>query len=149
MWIIPTEEKSLLGVLNSQMGWWLITKYCTQIRGGYQLIWKYFGQIPIPQLNGELDDLVDKMIELKNDLQLHSESFLDLLLSKYPMEKPTGKLQNWHELTAEQFLKELNKNLNKGNRRRRKADETELEKPTLKEEQEWLEYFNEQKAEAN
>src|SRR5699024_1884720 len=70
MWIIPTKNKTLLGILNSRMGWWLITKYCTQIRGGYQLIWKYFGQIPIPDLNGELDDLVEEMIELNNKLQL-------------------------------------------------------------------------------
>ena len=32
MWIIPTEEKGLVGLLNSKMGWWLISKFCTQIQ---------------------------------------------------------------------------------------------------------------------
>ena len=51
MWFIPTDNKALLAILNSKMGWWLITKYCSQIQNGYQLIWKYFGQIPIPTLD--------------------------------------------------------------------------------------------------
>ena len=50
MWIIPTNDKTLLGILNSTMGWWLISKYCTAIQNGYQLIWKYFGEIPIPKV---------------------------------------------------------------------------------------------------
>ena len=52
MWFISTESKALLAILNSKMGWWLITKYCSQIQNGYQLIWKYFGQIPIPPIDG-------------------------------------------------------------------------------------------------
>ena len=50
---LPTHGSSLrkrMAILNSKMGWWLITKYCSQIQNGYQLIWKYFGQIPIPPL---------------------------------------------------------------------------------------------------
>jgi type II restriction/modification system DNA methylase subunit YeeA len=47
MWIIPKNDKYLYAILNSRLGWWLISKYCTAIQNGYQLIWKYFGQIPI------------------------------------------------------------------------------------------------------
>ncbi|NTW33580.1 MAG: hypothetical protein HGB12_13320 [Bacteroidetes bacterium] len=47
MWIIPKNDKFLYGILNSRIGWWLISKYCTAIQNGYQLIWKYFCQIPI------------------------------------------------------------------------------------------------------
>lgn len=53
MWFIPSDDKVLLGILNSRMGWWLISKYCSAIQNGYQLIWKYFSQIPIA--NGEQD----------------------------------------------------------------------------------------------
>lgn len=42
------------------MGWWLISKYCTRIQNGYQLIWKYFGQIPIPK---KMDSAIAKNIE--------------------------------------------------------------------------------------
>lgn len=133
MWIIPTEEKSLLGVLNSKMGWWLITKYCTQIRGGCQLIWKYFGQIPIPELNGELDNQVEKMINLNNELQKHTFALTNLLQSKFDIPKLSRKLQSWHELTFKQFLKELKK---------------KKVKLTLEEEAEWMEYFQKQKVQA-
>jgi sporulation protein YlmC with PRC-barrel domain len=51
MWIIPTDDKVLLAILNSKMGWWLISKYCTAIQNGYQLIWKYFSQVPIAKAN--------------------------------------------------------------------------------------------------
>ena len=66
MWIIPTQEKALVGVLNSRMGWWLISKYCTQIQNGYQLIWEYFRKIPIPKtLPRALETLVDRIISAK------------------------------------------------------------------------------------
>jgi adenine-specific DNA-methyltransferase len=48
-WIIPKDDKLLLAILNSKMGWFLISKYCTAIQNGYQLIWAYFKNIPIPQ----------------------------------------------------------------------------------------------------
>ncbi|MEX0720296.1 MAG: Eco57I restriction-modification methylase domain-containing protein [Balneolaceae bacterium] len=134
MWIIPTEDKGLLGVLNSKMGWWLITKYCTQIQGGCQLIWKYFGQIPVPELNGELDDRVDLVICKNNDLENITGSFNDLILSKFDIEKLSRKLENWHELSFKQFLNELKK---------------KKVKLSLDKEAEWMEYFNKQKAKAD
>ncbi len=74
MWIIPTEEKFLVAILNSKLGWWLITKYCTQIQNGYQLIWKYFGKIPIAEPNGRLlEKITIKVCEIfelkKNDIE--------------------------------------------------------------------------------
>jgi hypothetical protein len=68
IWFIPTENKTLLAILNSKMGWWLISKFCTQIQNGYQLIWEYFGQIPIPKTidnSGIAVDLVDEIIAIK------------------------------------------------------------------------------------
>ncbi len=51
VWMIPTDDKYLLSILNSKLGWLLITKYCTQIRNGYQLIWDYLRKIPIRRIN--------------------------------------------------------------------------------------------------
>ena len=66
---MPTDNKALLGILNSKMGWWLISKFCTQIQNGYQLIWKYFGQIPIPSITPSQQQpiiaLVDKILAAK------------------------------------------------------------------------------------
>ena len=72
MWIVPTENKALLGLLNSKMGWWLISKYCTQIQNGYQLIWKYFGEVPIAlpenDKSKKIAEIVDSILaEKKKD----------------------------------------------------------------------------------
>jgi type II restriction/modification system DNA methylase subunit YeeA len=69
MWIISKADKVLLAILNSKMCWWLISKYCSAIQNGFQLIWKYFGQIPIPVINSEQSQpiilLVDKILTAK------------------------------------------------------------------------------------
>ena len=65
MWIIPTSDKVLVAILNSKMGWWLISKYCTAIQNGYQLIWKYFGQIPIPKYK---DSHAQQIIKIVNEI---------------------------------------------------------------------------------
>jgi type I restriction-modification system DNA methylase subunit len=135
MWIIPSGNKALLGVFNSKMGWWLITKYCTQIQNGCQLIWKYFGQIPIPEItnSAELTALVNKMIAITAEQQKLANTLASLLQSKFEFEKLTTKLQNWHKLEFKDFLKELKK---------------AKVKLSLSEEAEWLQYFNEQKQKA-
>ena len=69
MWFISSDDKVLLGILNSKMGWWLIGKYCTAIQNGYQLIWKYFSQIPIAigndKVSKKISELVNKILFIK------------------------------------------------------------------------------------
>ena len=67
MWILPTENKALLGLLNSKIGWWLISCYCSEIQSGHQLIWDYFKRIPIALHDEDKDiaDLVDKILAAK------------------------------------------------------------------------------------
>jgi hypothetical protein len=62
MWIISKADKVLLAILNSKMGWWLISKYCTAIQNGFQLIWKYFGQIPIPKFNQQQGKVITSIV---------------------------------------------------------------------------------------
>ena len=63
MWFISKDDKFLLAILNSNMGWWLISKYCTAIQNGYQLIWKYFGQIPIPKASQKQSKLITSIVD--------------------------------------------------------------------------------------
>ncbi len=86
IWILPTNNKALLGIFNSKLGWWLISKYCTQIQNGYQLIWKYFSQVPIA-LNHEnkntcIEDLVETILTQKESKAdtLKLEQQIDLLV---------------------------------------------------------------------
>jgi len=80
MWFIPSDDKVLLGILNSKMGWWLISKYCTAIQNGFQLIWKYFSQIPIAIGNDtvrmKIADLVNEILSIKK----HSPSAVTSVL---------------------------------------------------------------------
>ena len=66
---IPGADKKLLAILNSKLGWFLTANICTEIRGGYQLIWKYFGNVPIVKHpSPELEQLADKMLQLNEKL---------------------------------------------------------------------------------
>jgi len=95
MWFIPSNNKGLLAVLNSKMGWWLITKYCTQIQNGCQLIWKYFGQIPIPNTTEDLSLKADLMLSQNKVLHEASQnsnapSSANLTWKTYPANSKTG-----------------------------------------------------------
>jgi len=138
MWIIPTDNKALLGILNSKMGWWLTTKYCTQIQNGCQLIWKYFGQIPIPPTTIELTILVERMLNSQKDFQTQTQKLSTYICSQYHLEKLSGKLTNWYELDFSDFIKELNKAI-------KAVKGTPLSK---KDEFEWMELFEENKQKA-
>jgi adenine-specific DNA-methyltransferase len=81
MWFIPSDDKVLLGILNSKMGWWLISKYCSAIQNGYQLIWKYFSQIPIATGNDKskmkIVELVDQILTAKKQSPTADTSALE------------------------------------------------------------------------
>ncbi|OAV70414.1 Type IIS restriction enzyme Eco57I [Bacteroidales bacterium Barb4] len=137
MWIIPTENKALLAILNSKMGWWLITKYCTQIQNGYQLIWNYFGKIPVPDATREhalLSELADRMLSLNAELQAKRQRFLKSLSNNFNGIKITGALEQFDKLDFKQFLAEL------------KKQKISL---SLKQQEEWEEYFNDYKSGCN
>ena len=134
MWFIPTNSKALLAILNSKMGWWLITKFCTQIQNGYQLIWKYFSQIPIPDC-GEISvlaPLADTMLVLNKDLQQKRSRFLRRLQENMPGIKINSALETFDNLDFAGFVAELKK---------------QKIKLTLVQQDEWEEYFNQYKTE--
>ena len=55
----------------------MISKYCTQIQNGYQLIFKYLEKVPIKEISNasekriavEIIKLVDFLLQLNHDLQ--------------------------------------------------------------------------------
>jgi len=133
---LPTSSKTLLCILNSTLVWEFLLSICVVRSGGYvEVKPQYFEQIPIPEFKNEdeFEKKADRMIELTSELQSVQENLHKLLLSKFDIDKLSRKLQNWHELTFRQFLKEL------------KKKKVEL---TLDKEAEWMEYFTQQKAKA-
>lgn len=134
VWFIPTNNKALLAILNSRMGWWLITKYCSQIQGGYQLIWKYFGNIPIPAIEGELAAqlavLADDMLALNKELQETRSRFIRRLQDNIPEVKINGALEAFDSLDFNGFASELKK---------------QKIRLSLFQQDEWEKYFNKNK----
>ena len=78
VWIVPKADNYLLGILNSKLGWFLISNYCTQIQNGFQLIFKYLGKIPINAIN--FSDPTKK--QMHNKMIQMVESIIDLNLKK-------------------------------------------------------------------
>lgn len=79
------------------------------------------------------NQIIDKMIELKEQENLLINGFVELLQSKLLINKPSKKLQNWNLLGFGILLKEL------------KKLKVRL---SLEEEAEWMQYFKTQKLKA-
>ena len=63
MYIVPTEEIWLLGLLNSKAVFWFYTKTSTQIRGGFvRFIAQYVSQIPIPSIKSTQKASISKLV---------------------------------------------------------------------------------------
>lgn len=134
--ILPSANLTLLCIVNSKLIWEFLKSICVVRSGGYiEVKPQYFEQIPIPELKNEdkFERLAESIIEATASKQKLESNFLNLLLSKFPIEKPSGKLQNWPDLDFKGFLREL------------KKAKVHL---SLSKEAEWMTYFNEQKAKA-
>ncbi len=51
IYFYPKPDLYLLAYLNSNVGWWCITKVCPPIQNGYQLIYDNFKKIPVPVIS--------------------------------------------------------------------------------------------------
>ncbi len=133
---IPSNSKSLLGILNSNLIKSFLESICVKARGGYlRLKSQYINQIPIPINfeNFELNQLVNQILQLNNGYEEFKDSILQFILSKFEIEKTSSNFENWPSLDFKGFLGELKK---------------AKVKLSLAEEAEWMAYFNEQKAKA-
>ncbi len=125
-----------LGILNSNLiNYLFATKFLNLAVKG-----DYLKKIRFPTSNNtaELDSISKKMIYLNKEISQAINKFSSYFKSNFQLEKLSNKLQNWHELEFAEFIKELNKAIKKASG----------EKLTKKDEMEWMELFEEKKAEA-
>jgi type I restriction-modification system DNA methylase subunit len=143
--IIPKDDKYLLGILNSKVFAFLFNMILPKLRGGYfEPGYTYLRNFPIVSsdvddvLNKEITERVTLQLDQNNQLQIIYSKFTNYLQSQFTIEKLPRKLQNWHELEFGEFIKELNKAIKKvGGEKLTKIDEME-----------WMEVFETKKAEA-
>ena len=97
-------------------------------------------RLPIPiKINQKpFSEKADLMLSLNKDFQQITNKFTTYFSSQYNLEKLSGKLEKWYELSFVDFIKELNKAI-KG------VKGTPL---TKKDEFEWMDLFEENKKKA-
>ena len=129
----------LTAVFNSKLCKLWIWYNCPELLGGTREIRKaYFENFPIPDLknsefsiiNSELANLADKMLTLNETRQKSSNRFINRIKENLQISKTTAALENFYELEFKDFVKELTK---------------QKVKLSLKQQDEWEEYFTEYK----
>lgn len=141
LFVIPKEDKYLLALLNSKVGWFYFSRNCPVIgdisnRGRLRLKTVYVSSFPVKDIQDRQPFIAkaDIMLSKNKELNQLSEQFVQFLQTKFPFININNKLQSWPALSADEFLKEL--------------DKQKIKLP-LAQQQEWLQYFNEQKIKAN
>jgi len=121
----------LTALFNSSLAKLWIWHNCPELQGGTREIRKvYFEHFPVPNATDEqtatLAQYAKERTQLTADLQTLCSKFTHNIQREYNIEKLTSKLENWFQLSFNEFLKELEKS---------------KVKLTLSQKAEWENYF--------
>ncbi len=140
--IIGSQDKYLLAVLNSKLCDFVLHNIASTKSGGYfEYKPMYISLLPIKNvcsdnellIKDKLKSKVDLILISNKDLQNQNKKFLRALNRRLSINNLSKNLQNWHNLTFAEFIKELKK---------------KKIKLSLSEEAEWEDYFEQEKAKA-
>jgi hypothetical protein len=105
---LPTEDKCLLGVLNSTAVWFFLKNICVARSGGYiEVKPQYFEQIPIPESTGNSKKILEKHVD-KIVAEKKSDSFADTTALEAEIDARVAHLYNLAEEEYALVLKETN-----------------------------------------
>jgi hypothetical protein len=119
--------------------WFFLKNTGTELRGGYfRFKTNYLKPFPLPEIPSNPKpyiEIVNLILSLNKELQELSSKFQRSLQRQFQeeLEKLPGKLQDWHELSYADFVKELKK---------------KKIKLSLSQEAEWEDYFLEEQEKA-
>ena len=135
--IIPTNDRFLLAILNSSIAVYVMNLIAITRRGGYQEYKvQYLNQIPIKVVEDSAKQpfiaLADSMLNLNSQLQEKRSKFLRRLTENFENLKITTALQQFDQLDFRGLMSELKK---------------QKIKLTLLQQDEWEDYFTERIAE--
>jgi hypothetical protein len=148
---LPSDNRTLLCVLNSKVVWEFLKSICVVRSGGYiEVKPQYFEQIPIPEFKNEefFNEATDKIISYVSDLQKLESRFQEYFKGSLHLQRLQRKLESWHELSFADFLKELTKAIKATNKDRIKEGHSPIPELTKKDEFEWMELFEPKRKEA-
>ena len=141
--IIPSNDKFLLALLNSKICEFVMSKIAITRRGGYQEYKvQYLEKVPLKNVSDIVRDDFSKMTDDRTKLtESHynlKHTYQKYIETQYHLGKLSRNLQNWHDLEFEEFIKELNKSIKK----------VGGEKLSKMNEMDWMEVFETKKKEA-
>lgn len=124
----------LLGVLNSKVVEYFLHAISTKKQGGYySYLNSFLSKIPIPdKINNNLAIKVKEIIRMKNETIKIKSRFLERTKHNLKLEKNTKNLEIFFKMEFDKFLGEISK---------------QGIKLSLKQQDEWEDYFNEYKQE--
>ena len=136
----------LLALLNSKLFFYIFSKYYSGGglgSTGIRFKKEFLSSLPLKQIASEFQqpfiEKADLMLSLNKQLQEVSSKFSKYFSGQFKIEKRSGKLEKWYGLSFNEFIKEINK-----------AIKTQKGTPlTKKEEFDWIDLFEENKAKAN
>ena len=133
------DDKFYLSILNSKVMWFFLKSTGSEYKGGY-FVFKtnYLKPFPLPEIPSNPKpyiEIVNLILSLNKELQELSSKFQRSLQRQFQeeLEKLPGKLEDWHELSYAEFVKELKK---------------KKIKLSLSQEAEWEDYFLEEQEKA-
>lgn len=133
--------KNVILLLNSKLiNWFFLYKFSDKhLAGGYISINNLMlKKIPLKKIDKE-NDYAILANELRLNFQTITQKFSKYFSGQFKLDKLSGKLEKWYELSFEEFIKEINKAI--------KAQKgTPL---TKKDEFDWIDLFEENKQKAN
>ncbi|MBU0580864.1 MAG: N-6 DNA methylase [Candidatus Margulisbacteria bacterium] len=108
--ILPTDNKWLLGILNSNVVWFFLQGICARRSGGFiEVKPQYFQQIPIPGLDdnkkASMGILVNEIIDLNSEILTQVFNFKELIRHEYNMSSLPRRLDNFWKSDFEVLLK--------------------------------------------
>ena len=112
--IIPSNDKTLLAILNSSLVKFLMEIWAISRRGGYlEYKTQYISKIPIKTFSGnfknEILTFVNKIMDLSQKRVSKINRFQKRIKSNLNLEKLSKKLQTFYNYDFKTFIKELKK----------------------------------------
>ena len=109
--------KYLLGLLNSNVLFWIFKKICYNLgKNGFRFIKNFVEQLPIVIDIDNQDNiikLVDNIIILNKEIEKYEDVLFSILMNDFNIINFSKKIENFYNLSSKEFLKEIkNKNKN-------------------------------------
>lgn len=110
--IIPTDSKYLLAILNSNLFRYFMQNIAVSRRGGYhEFKTQYITQFPVKNINSteeaSFDSEANEILKLCESLQTTINRFKNLISSEFNLEKWPSKLNKWWTLDFTNFVSAL------------------------------------------